>query len=105
VRITRQAISPRLAIRIFPNGGLPGRLAAVLAAARVGLSWSAGLIGLGAGFFAASPLRAVAIGSYLLLRSDRRQGERFMASLSNHEAPHRCPCEAFMVRQAHHEGC
>jgi len=23
---------------------------------------------------------------------------------SNHEAPHRCSCEAFMVRQAHHEG-
>jgi len=28
-----------------------------------------------------------------------------MVSLSNHEAgPHRSPCEAFMVRQAHHEG-
>ena len=27
-----------------------------------------------------------------------------MVSLSNHEAPHRCPCAAFMVRQAHHEG-
>ncbi len=27
-----------------------------------------------------------------------------MVSLSNHAAPHRCPCEAFMVRQAHHEG-
>jgi hypothetical protein len=29
---------------------------------------------------------------------------RFMVSLSNHEAPHPTPCEAFMVRQAHHEG-
>ena len=27
-----------------------------------------------------------------------------MVSLSNHEAPHRCLCDAFMVRQAHHEG-
>jgi hypothetical protein len=23
---------------------------------------------------------------------------------SNHEAPRRCLCEAFMVQQAHHEG-
>jgi hypothetical protein len=31
--------------------------------------------------------------------------DRFMVSLSNHEAvPHRGPCEAFVVRQAHHEG-
>ncbi len=35
---------------------------------------------------------------------DRKCGKCFMVSLSNHEASHYCPCEAFMVRQAHHEG-
>jgi hypothetical protein len=30
--------------------------------------------------------------------------DRFMVSLSNHEALARRPWDAFMVRQAHHEG-